>query len=217
MSNVHRVQQGECLSSIAKKYGFSDWKKIYDHPQNDGVKQKRKNPNILFLGDKIFIPDKELKEESCGTESEHRFKVKAQFTLLRLVLKDEEDQPFSGKKYKLELEDKTYENTTGGDGLIEHKIPADVERAYLTVWMDDNDAVGTRWPLDIGHLDPVEEISGVQARLNNLGFDCGQVDGILGPKTKAALEEFQAKYGLAVTGEANEAIRNKLAQLHDGT
>jgi peptidoglycan hydrolase-like protein with peptidoglycan-binding domain len=56
------------------------------------------------------------------------------------------------------------------------------------------------WQLQIGHLDPVDDsseskplITGIQARLNNLGYHCGPVDGIMGPKTKMALQRFQSK------------------------
>jgi hypothetical protein len=36
--------------------------------------------------------------------------------------------------------------------------------------------------LRIGDLDPVEALSGIQALLNALRFDCGKVDGVRGEK-----------------------------------
>jgi len=61
----HTVVQGEHLSSIAKKYGFSSYKTIWDHGQNADLKKKRQNPNVIFPGDRLFIPDKV--EKSPGT------------------------------------------------------------------------------------------------------------------------------------------------------
>jgi hypothetical protein len=55
---IHTVRSGENLTTIARKYGYSDWKAIYDHPKNMDFKRKRPNPNIIFPGDVIFIPDK---------------------------------------------------------------------------------------------------------------------------------------------------------------
>ena len=55
---THTVIRGDCLSSIAKQYGFSDYKTIYDHPQNQAFKQKRPNPNLIMAGDEIFIPER---------------------------------------------------------------------------------------------------------------------------------------------------------------
>jgi hypothetical protein len=37
----HVVKQGESLASIAKKYGFTDWWAIYNHPSNADFKRKR--------------------------------------------------------------------------------------------------------------------------------------------------------------------------------
>ena len=44
--------------------------------------------------------------------------------------------------------------------------------------------------------------SGVQARCNLLGFDCGTVDGINGSKTKAGVSDFQYEHDLEVDGIA---------------
>ncbi|MCI0406335.1 MAG: peptidoglycan-binding protein [candidate division Zixibacteria bacterium] len=215
MPTVHKVKQGECLASIAKKYGFSDWKKIYDHPENKDFKQKRPNSNIILPGDKLFIPEKELKEESVQTQTRHRFQFKNQKAAVKIVLKDEEGQAISWKKYKLAVEDIEFEGVTGSDGLIEHRVPADAENGKLTLWpKDDSPEESFTWLLKLGHLDPLKEISGVQARLHNLGFNPGPVDGISGPRTQAAVRAFQEKFGLTVDGIAGPETQAKLRNVH---
>ncbi|MFE3837664.1 lytic murein transglycosylase [Pseudogemmobacter sonorensis] len=46
----------------------------------------------------------------------------------------------------------------------------------------------------------------LQRRLTARGFDTGGADGVLGPKSKAAIEAFQASRGLAVSGEASPEL-----------
>jgi peptidoglycan hydrolase-like protein with peptidoglycan-binding domain len=67
----------------------------------------------------------------------------------------------------------------------------------------------------IGDLDPVEALRGAQARLHNLGFDCGAADNLMGPLTKDALELFQETYELEISGELDEPTQEKLSELHD--
>jgi N-acetylmuramoyl-L-alanine amidase len=119
-------------------------------------------------------------------------------------------------RYQLKIGSQTYTGTTGGDGKIEQDIPVEATSGELAVFPSGGtqNAIGI-FSLEIGHLDPVEEATGVQARLNNLGFDCGAVDGIIGPMTQEALRAFQKKYGLSETGNADTATRNKLRELHD--
>jgi N-acetylmuramoyl-L-alanine amidase len=45
-----------------------------------------------------------------------------------------------------------------------------------------------------------DDVGTLQASLGRLGFDCGRVDGIFGPATARALEEFQRNCGLEVDG-----------------
>jgi hypothetical protein len=45
-----------------------------------------------------------------------------------------------------------------------------------------------------------ETISKIQTALTNDGYDTGPIDGIYGPWTRSALEEFQADYGLPTGG-----------------
>ncbi len=53
-----------------------------------------------------------------------------------------------------------------------------------------------------------ELVADIQDSLLTLGYDPGPVDGVLGPKTVAAIEEYQNNYGLPLTGEPT-------AELHD--
>lgn len=48
-------------------------------------------------------------------------------------------------------------------------------------------------------------VRSVQEMLKREGLDVGPIDGILGPRTAAALREFQQRHGLARSGEPDEA------------
>jgi len=215
MAAYHTVQQGECLASIAKQYGFADYKKIYDCPENAELRKERPNPNLLLPGDSIFIPDMETKDYSRATEKKHSFKLHRQPTVVRIVIADDNGKPYSGNKYQLVIGYKTYEGTTGSDGLIEQKVDADEEEGELTVWWKGESQILTcTWTLKIGHLDPVNEPTGIQARLNNLGFDCGEVDGLIGPVTEAAVRAFQELHKLVVDGIPGPKTQAKLKEVH---
>ena len=56
-----------------------------------------------------------------------------------------------------------------------------------------------------------EAVKALQTLLNKAGFDCGNVDGIFGSKTEAAVRLFQASKGLKVDGIAGEATQDALA------
>ena len=214
----HVVKQGEYLSSIAKQYGFVDWHIIYDHPANAELKKKRSSPNVLLPGDVFFIPEKQKKDESCPTDNSHTFEVRTAKLLLQLTLKDAEERPFKNQPYTLVVDCDSYKGTTDEDGRLRQQIAIGATTATVML-----EKVGILLPLRIGHLDPVHDedaddaiVSGVQARLNNLGFHCGEVDGIAGPRTRAALASFQS---IAMgrdnpDGEPDKETREVMKQHH---
>jgi peptidoglycan hydrolase-like protein with peptidoglycan-binding domain len=129
---------------------------------------------------------------------------------------ENDDKPFANFRYELKVDRQTFEGHTDQDGKLEQEIPAEAKDGAVILYKSggDND-IAAIIPLNFGHLNPVEDITGLQSRLNNLGFECGKADGILGPKTKAALSEFQRKHELPETGEPDPSTREKLRRIHD--
>ena len=54
------------------------------------------------------------------------------------------------------------------------------------------------------------DIQVAEEHLNAFGFDPGSVDGIFTAQTQAAVEAYQARYGLPVTGLLDEATRRQV-------
>ena len=120
-------------AKIAKENGFVDYHTIWDHPQNAQLKTKRKNPNVLFPGDELYIPDKGGKEDSAPTDQRHTYKVKTSNNMLRLVLEDLYGNPVANAKCNLQVEGKVFEVVSDADGRIEHEIPLTAQNAELVV------------------------------------------------------------------------------------
>jgi peptidoglycan hydrolase-like protein with peptidoglycan-binding domain len=55
-----------------------------------------------------------------------------------------------------------------------------------------------------------EQVKAAQQALKDKGHDPGAVDGVMGPKTQAALRDFQGKEGLKTTGRLDTDTMSKL-------
>ena len=58
------------------------------------------------------------------------------------------------------------------------------------------------------------DVSHLQMTLNVLGFSCGEVDGLYGPHTEAAVREFQANIGILADGIAFQDTFDAIERLH---
>lgn len=199
------VSQGDSIPSIAKRKGFF-WKTLWNHGNNAGLKGKRKNPNVLAPGDEVYIPALQTKAEAKGTDARHKFKRKGEPVKIAIKLFKTDGTPRANEPYVLEIEKKEFKGSTDGDGQIKQAIPNDARSGVITLTKTKETI-----PISIGGLDPVDETSGVQQRLNNLGFDCPD-SGQLDDATARALENFQAQNSLDVTGKIDDATKNKLLE-----
>jgi hypothetical protein len=202
----YTVKQGDCMSSIADRNGLF-WETVWNRPENAELKEKRKDPNVLLPGDVVFIPDKRLQEKSGATGRLHRFRKKGVPARLRLRFLNDNQQPMSGAPYVIIVEGVFSNGRLDAAGMLDVPIPPTASSARATVGEFPNTL---SYEVSLGHLDPLETTAGVQARLNDLGFDCEPVDGILGDQTRKALRAFQEQHGLPANGELDQQTRQKL-------
>lgn len=205
----HRAEQGDCIYALAEATGHA-WSTIWDTPENDALRKKREDPGILLAGDEVFIPPLRKREESGSDAARHRFRRLAIPLKLRVrVLRNAE--PRANAPFILTVGVKTQKGTTDADGIAEVFLPFDARQATLEVGEGDDRTAHT---LNLGRLDPPDTISGLQARLNNLGFDAGTVDGRMGPNTRDAVARFQLAHELDPTGEPDDKTREALVEAH---
>ncbi len=204
---AHIVSQGECVGCIAYQYGHLP-KTVWDDPANNQLKDLRKDPNVLFPNDVVQVPDLRDKAEECAAEQKHRFKRKAVPIKLHLELRLQ-GRKLANEEFELSVGNRLKRGRTDGEGKLEASILPNEPDGWLRIR-------GRKIPFSLGALDPVETTTGQQQRLNQLGYPCGQVDGIHGPLTSAGFRDFQNAKGLTQNGQADRPTLAKLKEEYGG-
>jgi len=226
VGGYYTVKQGENLDLIAVCFGFADCQPIYDHPNNAELKGDRDNPDVLYPQDRVFIPELRLREEPCATDQLHSFTMKGPKKMLRVAVQDSDGNKLTGVPYELTIEatprcaprfrdtpKQVLKSQIDSSGVVECPIPINASSATLKVG-------SMVWYLRIGDLNPGSDtlddgVSGIQARLKNLGFDPGPIDGMSGPLTQSAIRAFQEKYPpLKVDGICGPKTWKQLKAIH---
>ena len=211
---IYTVEQGDYLQKIASSHGFNDYKEIYKHPENSEFRKKRPDPNIIFPGDEIYIPENSECRQYKSNQS-YVIKVKKKSFLFKMQLKASLNKILSIVKYEISTDggaQNTYaKQYSSADrhtqsllskGIIEEEILLKEETAVIKIWLkEENGDESFSFDVKFGHLDPPEEVTGIQSRLHSLGFYGGRIDGDIGEKTRSALCRFQKENSIDVTGE----------------
>lgn len=208
----YTVKQGECVSSIAFEHGFF-WQSLWALPENAALKQSRDSPFVLKPGDVVHIPELRQREVSVPTGAVHTFRrkgVPAKLRVRLLVM----NEPLANLPYVLEYGGQKVTGTTDDRGQVEVFIPPDTPSATLRVGEGDDERI---YDLAPRTLDPKKEVTGIQARLANLGYYDGAVSGDLDAETTAAIERFQRDHDLEPTGQADDATVSALSDFHDAS
>ena len=206
----HTIRAGDCLLSVAHENGFFE-RTVWEHAANDELRRKRRDPNCLKPGDVLVVPDKRTREESCSTGRLHTFRLlgvpaKLSFQLLHC------GEPRADEPYTIEIDGAKQTGRTGKDGVVKFKIKPHAKKGTITI---GTGALRSEYDIDLGHLDPLEEPSGAQGRLRNLGYYDGPLHGELDDDTVAALLLFQHDRGLACTGTLDTATIEALNAGHE--
>lgn len=207
---THTIEQGETLLRIARRYGLGRVAALYDHPCNEAFRALRPNPDLVYPGDRIVIPSPDDRPGKVGvTNRQNVFLKTAARETLRLRLKGGQ-----GKRAVLTVNGQTLESTVDDRGLLEFELPVHAEAtAELALYLSEPEGEPShQWTVKLAYLDPIDTLSGIQARCNSLGFDCGIVDGVMGPQTRQGVKRFQASAGLSEDGEPGPKTQQKLEE-----
>lgn len=195
----YEVQEDEQLLEILfRERGRVDVEAVTSDAKNESLFKSR-TELILRAGDQVWLPDDppKLRKEKVAAGETHRFQAKGLFRDFSLVLANPDGSPLADMDYDLVVEGYSYPGKTDGSGTIKARIPTRATEAVLRI----GDELRT---LRIGGLDPLHTITGVQARLYNLGYAPGPIDGVAGPRTSAAVAAFQGDHKLEMTGRMDD-------------
>jgi N-acetylmuramoyl-L-alanine amidase len=224
MSGEYRsyvVRQGDYLARLAHLHGF-DAEEVWNHPKNEALRALRRDPEVLAPGDVIYLPRKAQAGLPFAAEGVNRYRATVPRVPLRLRFKDGAG-PLANEAWVIEGSASPAEGTTDAEGQLE--VVTSPHVASFTVRFPARERAFT---VRVGHLDPLEEESGVRARLTQLGYlppPLGPLFGIdepgalgtlsgEGDRLRAAIRDFQRAEGLEVTGMVDDATREVLWKAH---
>jgi N-acetylmuramoyl-L-alanine amidase len=242
----HVVRKGECLSSIARKYGLGSWRDIYDLPANSAMRAKRPNPNVIYPGDEFEIPAKASKTATASTGGRKSFTASFGKVELHLRLRDALGSTLQNAKYELRIAPAApVKGTLDGAGALVAALSADAKRARVEVQLPAPTAAAAPPPdgLDLPaetFTVPDEPVDSIAEAAPPTALVCELDLGALDPVFEAtgvrerlhnlgyladvgdagaatgALKAFQEDKGMSPTGVLDATVRQKLQQAHDG-
>jgi hypothetical protein len=210
----HKVEQGECGSSLAFRFGLLP-QALWD--ANSKLHKERKSLHVLHPGDGLTIPALEAREERVRAGLRCALRRKGLPEVFQIRYLDPHHEPRADVAYLVTFTTEAGEalpartGRTSAEGLIKEAIPPHTASAEVVLGKGPEQEVHR---YELGHLDPIGTVSGVQARLNTLGYPCGPADGELGDLTFEALCDFQSYNQLEPTGEIDQETRDALVKRH---
>lgn len=213
-TGVWRVERGDTMVSIAEATGHF-WRTLWNDPANAELKADRADPNVLQVGDLVTTPALRHKTAARDVDLVHRFKRKGVPVDIQFQARRRDGSPFADKRYVLRVGKRRYEGRTDDQGMLRQFVSPAAKTGLLTIWLEEAGYPKTyERVLNIGSLQPIENIAGVQARLKNLNYYRGALDGQPSETLEKAVAAFQRRVGLDATGQMNSDTRDALLAAH---
>lgn len=90
----YTVRRGDTLSHIAARHGLANWRTIYNAtPENDEFRRTHPDPNLIFPGDRVFVPNPRQKQETVPTTTRTRFRVRGTGVRLCFIFDNGDGNP----------------------------------------------------------------------------------------------------------------------------
>ena len=219
-ASVHVAAQGECIAQLAEQYGFAP-ATLWNLPDNSALKEKRDSLYMLYDGadggepDRVAIPAPRKKTLPVQTGQRYTLRRIGVPELLDIDFQ-QNGVPYRDVQYLISvaaadgrvLLDR--KGVTNADGTVRQAIPPHAASAEITLMLKGGPRVHR---FALGHLNPVDTLSGLRAMLSNLGYPCSGEQGDLGPQTERALAAFQLDHDLPQQG-LDDATRAKILAVY---
>jgi hypothetical protein len=158
------ICEGDYLLKLAFQYGF-DADAVWNDEKNADLRAARQDHNILFPSDVLYIPDQidkepDHKDLAIGTTNAFVSDVPTVPLSIRFT-----DAQFASQPCTIDELEALSGLTTTGDGLLTFPVPVTMETATINFTELQISCV-----CHIGALDPIDSLSGMHQRLQNLGF-----------------------------------------------
>jgi Putative peptidoglycan binding domain len=203
------IRQGDHLSKLAARMGF-DADTVWSAPKNANLRKLRPDPHVLCVGDILFVPEPKARAWlPVQVGSANQFTASVPTVKVSLTLA-QNGKAIANARCIVHGLLPPNELTSDGDGTLSFDAPAQLD--YVTL---EFPALSLVRRMHIGHLDPVEEPTGVLQRLRNMGYVSPVAQTLGGDRGMAlALKAFQQAQGLPATGQLDDATRDALADTH---
>jgi hypothetical protein len=205
--------QGDSVASLAERVGALP-RTLWEAPENAALRTLREDANILLPGDVVTVPAIRSRQAPATLGMRHSVRRLGVPEVLTLRFLDSRQRPRAHLPYRCAIDNargqfsKSREGKTDQAGVLREPVPLDATMARITLL-----AVGADeeyYEIELGHIDPIDTLSGIQARLKNLGLYGGAADGVASDDTREALRAFQARHDLPPSGEPDAATIARL-------
>ncbi len=207
------VRQGETVASIVARNGGGDPDAVWKHSNNAALRELRGDPAILCPGDRLYLPDGKPSWLKVSVGSTNTFKATVPVQTVKIVVVG--DKPLASQPYVIHGLGDDIPGTTDGSGSLSVDVPITASSFALELTQ-----LKVTQEVLVGHLDPIDEPSGVFQRLANLGY-ASRLAPILeafGLSPQGLVEQqiriFQITNGISPTGEADQATIDALKKAH---
>lgn len=161
------IKQGDYLFKIAHEQNF-DAMKVWQAPENADLRKRRPNPNILLPGDVLYIPDAKTREPqtfALTPNTTNTFTSSAPSVAIIVKLIGTNSTTYSSRAYTVKELPALTDLQTDGSGTATFQAPVTLDIATLS-FTDTAES----FSFTIAALNPIDSLSGMFQRLQNLGY-----------------------------------------------